>query len=117
MVEVVSSLLQWSPANITLAGSSRLEIEILYGLYLLTMMMLCLSSVLQSFEEVISRYAQQLSLNQNQTITVPSLVIVAELVRLSFLYHNSYAVFAHYFVLQQLLLFKFCTFVHYTEKN
>ena len=43
-------------------------------------LLLCLNSVLQSFEEVLSRYTQQLSLNQNQKITTPSLVIVAELV-------------------------------------
>ena len=45
-----------------------------------TLLLLCLNSVLQSFEDVLSHYAQQLSLNQNRTITAPSLVIVAELV-------------------------------------
>ena len=45
-----------------------------------TSLLLCLNSVLQSFEDVLSRYTQQLSLNQNQKITAPSLVIVAELV-------------------------------------
>ena len=39
-----------------------------------------LCSVLQSFEEIVSQYAQQLSLNTNETISVPSLTIVAELV-------------------------------------
>ena len=43
-------------------------------------MLLYLNSVLQSFEEVVSRFAEQLSLNQNLTIIVPLLVIVVELV-------------------------------------
>ena len=37
-------------------------------------------SVLQSFEEVVSLYAQQLPMNGKQTFTAPSLVVVAELV-------------------------------------
>ena len=34
--------------------------------------------VLQSFEEVVSYYAQQLSMNEKQTFTAPSLVVIAE---------------------------------------
>ena len=43
---------------------------------------LCLffCSVIQSFETVVSIYAQQLPLNENQTFVMPSLTLVAELV-------------------------------------
>ena len=58
----------------------------------------CYNSVLQSFEDVLSRYAQQLSLNQNQTITAPSLVIVAELVcPLATLHLYNYNYYHNYF--------------------
>lgn len=48
--------------------------------FLYLLLLLSLNNVLQSFEDVLSRYAQQLPLNQNQKITTPSLDIVAELV-------------------------------------
>ena len=35
-------------------------------------------SVLQSFEELVALYAQQLILNETRTFTAPSLVVVAE---------------------------------------
>ena len=37
-------------------------------------------SVVESFEVVVSIYAQQLPLNENQTFTMPSLTLYAELV-------------------------------------
>ena len=37
-------------------------------------------SVVESFEAVISHYAQQLTLNESQNFTAPSLTLVAELV-------------------------------------
>lgn len=54
--------------------------HLLYGLLAPYVIGCFCCRVLQSFEEVVSRYAQQLSLNENETITVPSLIIVAELV-------------------------------------
>ena len=39
-----------------------------------------LYSIIESFEVVVSIYAQQLSLNENQAFVMPSLTLVAELV-------------------------------------
>ena len=37
-------------------------------------------SVLQSFEVIVSQYAQQLTTNERQSFSAPSLVVIAELV-------------------------------------
>ena len=57
------------------------------------LLLYCLSySVVQSFEVVISLYAQQLSLNETQNFTSPSLTLVAELVSIhSALLASSYS--------------------------
>ena len=91
MVQVVSSLLRWKPANVMTASSSGL-VKYLYLCGLHTSMAeyyyfihvctsLLMTSMVESFEVVLSIYAQQLSLNETQTFTVPLLTLVAELVR------------------------------------
>ena len=53
----------------------------------------CLSySVIQSFEVVISLYAQQLLLNERQNFILPSFTLVAELVSTQ---HSTQAIFLH----------------------
>jgi hypothetical protein len=48
-------------------------------------------SVIESFESVVSTYAQQLSLNETQTFATPSLTVVAVLVRINIKFHTEIA--------------------------
>ena len=86
MVQVVSSLLQWEPANVVVDSSSRfvkcLHVAVLYITTYMYLIYVTVNdfSVVESFEVVVSIYAQQLSQNESQTFTVPSLTLFAELV-------------------------------------
>ena len=97
VVQVVSSLIQWQPGNILVDSSSRYY-RIMLGCMVVSCIMgpsLCncahYFSVVESFEAVISLYAQQLTLNESQNFTAPSLTLVAELVSSCiFIYTQNY---------------------------
>ena len=51
-------------------------------------MMRMFTSVVESFERIVSLYAQQLSLNEMQHFVTPSLTLVTELVSVNLTNHN-----------------------------
>lgn len=80
MVSTVGSLVQWDTTNIVVTDSSRyVQIPFFFSvLALLLANIIC--SVVVSFEVVASSYAQQLSENETQIISSPTLTLVSELV-------------------------------------
>lgn len=58
-------------------------------------MMHMFTSVVESFERIVSLYAQQLSLNETQHFVTPSLTLVTELVSVNLTNHNQEIIYSY----------------------
>ena len=58
-------------------------------------MMRIFTSVVESFERIVSLYAQQLSLNEMQQFVTPSLTLVTELVSVNLTNHNQEIIYSY----------------------